>query len=53
MGKKNFNQIAMDVGVFLLGSLLYAISVNVFTLPSNIAPGGLTGVSHRRHWNGQ
>ena len=45
MGKKNFNQIAMDVGVFLLGSLLYAISVNVFTLPSNIAPGGLTGVS--------
>ena len=27
------------------GSLLYSLSVNVFTLPNRIAPGELTGVS--------
>lgn len=30
---------------FFCGSLLYSLSVNVFTLPNRIAPGGLTGVS--------
>ena len=29
----------------MIGSLLYAASVNIFTAPNNIAPGGLTGVA--------
>ena len=29
---------------FFCGSVLYALSVNIFTLPNHIAPGGLTGV---------
>lgn len=31
--------------ILLLGSLLYAASVNVFTAPNGIAPGGLTGIA--------
>ncbi len=31
--------------MFLLGSLLIAISVNTFAAPNNIAPGGLTGLA--------
>lgn len=34
-----------DAVLFLIGSLLYAASVNIFTAPNNIAPGGLTGVA--------
>ncbi len=30
--------------VILLGSVLYALSVVIFTAPNNIAPGGLTGI---------
>lgn len=33
-------------GVFItVGSMIYAVSVNAFTAPNNIAPGGITGVS--------
>ncbi len=33
-------------GIFyLLGSALYAFSVNVFSAPNDIAPGGLTGIA--------
>ena len=33
-------------GLFiLLGSAAYALSVNVFTAPNRIAPGGVTGVA--------
>ena len=38
---KNF---MADAVVLLLGSLLYAASVNIFTAPNDIAPGGLTGI---------
>ncbi|MCI9457994.1 MAG: YitT family protein [Oscillospiraceae bacterium] len=34
-----------DALFFLLGSLLYAVSVNVFSAPNNIAPGGFTGIA--------
>ncbi len=34
-----------DVAYFAAGSIIYAISVNVFTAPNNIAPGGVTGIS--------
>lgn len=43
MTGKTKNFIA-DAVVLLLGSLLYAASVNIFTAPNDIAPGGLTGI---------
>lgn len=36
---------AIDYSVMLLGAIIYAISVVVFTAPNDIAPGGLTGVA--------
>lgn len=35
----------LDGGFYLLGSLSYAVSVNMFTAPNQIAPGGVTGVA--------
>ncbi len=35
----------LDVAFITAGSILYAISVNAFTAPNNIAPGGVTGVA--------
>lgn len=35
----------LDSGFYLLGSVLYALSVNIFSAPNQIAPGGVTGVS--------
>lgn len=40
--KKN---IFIDAFYFILGSFIYAVSVNVFTAPNNIAAGGITGVA--------
>ncbi|MDF1496222.1 YitT family protein [Caproiciproducens sp. CPB-2] len=34
-----------DILFFVVGSLIYAVSVNVFTAPNQIAPGGVTGAS--------
>lgn len=34
-----------DYSIIAVGALLYAVAVNVFTAPNNIAPGGLTGVA--------
>lgn len=34
-----------DALFFTLGSIIYALSVNVFTAPNNIAPGGMTGIA--------
>ena len=34
-----------DLGIFLLGGILYAVAVNLFTVPADIAPGGATGLS--------
>ena len=39
----------LDVLAYLMGSLLFAISVNVFTAPNGIAPGGLLGISTLLH----
>ncbi len=41
----NVKENGKDLATFLAGGSLYALSVNVFTLPANIAPGGLTGVA--------
>ncbi len=36
---------ALDVLVMLLGTSIYALSVNMLTAPNNIAPGGITGIA--------
>ncbi len=36
---------ALDSLFYLMGSVLYALSVNIFTAPNQIAPGGVTGVA--------
>lgn len=36
---------AVDVLFYLVGGLLYALSVNIFSAPNQIAPGGLTGLA--------
>lgn len=48
ISKKTKNLLA-DAAVLLLGSLLYAASVNIFTAPNDIAPGGLTGIGTMLH----
>ena len=43
--KKSFSSEKLfDMLLFIAGSALYSLSVNIFTLPNHIAPGGLTGV---------
>ncbi len=34
----------VDILFFIAGSLIFAVSVNMFTSPSQIAPGGMTGL---------
>lgn len=41
---------ALDGLMFVLGSALFAVSVNVFSAPNNIAPGGLTGIATLVHY---
>ena len=36
---------ALDGLFYVLGSALYALSVNIFTAPNQIAPGGVTGIA--------
>lgn len=45
LSKVNWRRGLLDAGGYLLGSVLYALSVNIFTAPNHIAPGGVTGVS--------
>ncbi len=44
MKKKIFATVT-DYAIIFVGAVLYAASVNMFTSPNDIAPGGLTGVS--------
>ena len=37
--------IIIDYLVILIGSVVYASSVVIFTSPNNIAPGGMTGIA--------
>lgn len=43
--KSKAARFALDGGFYLLGSLSYAVSVNMFTAPNQIAPGGVTGAA--------
>ena len=45
IGKSKTGRIVLDSGFYLLGSVLYALSVNIFSAPNQIAPGGVTGVA--------
>ncbi len=48
MKKPTFSEIrtsVFDYIIIALGSIVYALSVVIFTSPNNIAPGGLTGIS--------
>lgn len=44
---KNLNpkEMIVDFIFFIIGSLIYAASVNIFTSPNQIAPGGFTGIA--------
>lgn len=42
---KNVRSLIVDYLIILLGCILYALSVVLFTSPNNIAPGGIIGVS--------
>ena len=43
--KLNPKDIFIDALVFTAASFIYALSVNCFTAPNNIAPGGVTGLA--------
>lgn len=48
MHEKNLHkakEVVLDVLFMLVGSIIYAIGINGFTAPNNIAPGGVTGVA--------
>lgn len=43
--KRAIKNICIDGILFILGSAIFAMSVNIFTAPNDIAAGGLTGVA--------
>ena len=43
---KKLKTFFLDVLFMLAGSMVYAVSVNAFTAPNNIAPGGVTGIAN-------
>ena len=45
MKKANWKSICADILIMMIGSLCYAIAIDVFTAPNNIAPGGVTGIA--------
>ncbi len=42
-------EVIKDIGVDIVGSLFYAVGVNIFTTPNDIAPGGVTGLATMLH----
>lgn len=43
--KKNLKTIVFEYAFIIFGSVIYAVAVNVFLKPNNIAPGGFTGIT--------
>ena len=41
----HWRTVAVDLACLIAGSLLYAVSVVVFSAPNHIAPGGVTGLA--------
>lgn len=48
--RQDVKRIVIDVLYYTVGSLLYAVSVNCFSAPNRIAPGGLTGIATVIHY---
>lgn len=42
-------ELLKDAAYYLVGAILYAISVDIFTSPNNVVPGGITGISTVLH----
>jgi len=47
--RKKGKEIVLDSLAYLFGSVFFAVSVNVFTAPNDIAPGGILGLSTMIH----
>lgn len=45
MSKIKIFDILKDIGADIIGSAIFAIGVDVFTGPNNIAPGGVTAIA--------
>ncbi len=43
-------QLLLDSGAYLLGSVLYGLSVNLFTASNDFVPGGVTGIAMLIHY---
>lgn len=48
--RQDVKQIVIDVLYYITGSFLYAVSVNCFSAPNRIAPGGVTGIATVFHY---
>lgn len=42
--KRHFGEMAKDMIYYVGGSILFGLSINVFTAPAHIAPGGVSGI---------
>lgn len=49
LNKENIKELAIDVGADIIGSVIYAIGISMFTEPNDIAPGGVTGLATVLH----
>lgn len=49
MNKEKITDFLKDIGTDILGSAIFAVGVNVFTTPNEIAPGGVTGIATMFH----
>lgn len=49
-GFADIRAVVTDYLVIALGAAVYALSVDFFTAPNNIAPGGITGISTLLHY---
>lgn len=45
MKSEKLRTVILDYIIIFFGAIIYALSVNVFISPNNIAPGGLTGIA--------
>ncbi len=49
MKKENALEFLKDIGADIIGSVIFAVGVTVFTTPNEIAPGGVTGIATVLH----
>lgn len=49
MNKEKLTEFIKDIGADIIGSVIFAIGVNTFTTPNDIAPGGVTGIATMLH----